>query len=87
MVLNAFGFKARPLLGRIHLTVTPSGRGHQISLVNLDGRKRIADVSFGKDTSLKPVLLELDMVQEIHGQVFRLVDGKQILDDVPEAWR
>lgn len=75
MALHACGFEARPLLGRVHLTGTPSGRGHQISLVDLDGRKWIADVGFGKDTPLGPLELKLDMVQEFRGYAFRLVDG------------
>jgi len=33
------GFKARALLARVHLTGIPSGRGHQIALVSIDGRE------------------------------------------------
>ena len=77
MALHAFGFEARPLLGRVHLTGVPSGRGHQISLVQVGGRSWIADVGFGKDGPLGPLLLELETVQEFHGQSFRLVDGAE----------
>ena len=75
MALNAFGFKARPLLARVHLTGEPSGRGHQLSLVEVDGREWLADVGFGKDNPRGPLLFELDAVQDIGGQPFRLVDG------------
>ncbi|ACS81308.1 arylamine N-acetyltransferase family protein [Maridesulfovibrio salexigens] len=75
MALQALGFEARPLLGRVHLTGEPSGRGHQISLVKIGGRNWIADVGFGKDTPLGPLLLELGVVQEFSGQSFRLIDG------------
>lgn len=75
MALLAFAFEARPLLARIQLTGTPSGRGHQISLVEIQGRHWIADVGFGKDTPLGPLQLKLDIVQEHSGQPFRMIDG------------
>lgn len=75
MALKALGFEARPLLARVHLTGTPSGRGHQISLVDLAGSNWIADVGFGRDTPLGPLLLKLGEVQEFHGHSFRLMDG------------
>jgi len=75
MALHAFGFEARPLLARVHVTGTPSGRGHQITLVELDGQNWVADVGFGKDTPLGPLQLKLDVVQEHGGQSFRLIDG------------
>ncbi len=75
MALQAFGFQARPLLARVQVSGTPPGRGHQISLVELAGRQWIADVGFGKDTPLGPLLLQLDAVQEFRGQPFRLTDG------------
>lgn len=75
MALRAFGFEARPLLARVQLTGEPSGRGHQLSLVEADGRRWLADVGFGKDAPRGPILLEREKVQEFHGQSFRLVDG------------
>jgi len=75
MALQAFGFEARSLLARVHLTGTPSGRGHQITLVEVDGRQWLADVGFGKDNPLGPYPLERDTVQEIGGKYIRLVDG------------
>lgn len=75
MALRAFGFQARPLLARMQLTKIPSGRGHQLSLVTLDHNSWLADVGFGKDTPLEPVLLERGTSQDICGQPFRLLDG------------
>ena len=46
-VLKALGFDARRILGRIHLTEEPTGRGHQLTLVTIQGRRWIADVGFG----------------------------------------
>ncbi len=34
-VLKTIGFDARPLLGRVHLSGTPSGRTHQFTLVTM----------------------------------------------------
>ncbi len=75
MALRAFRFDARPLLARVHLSGQPSGRGHQLSLVNVEGRQWLADVGFGKDTPLGPYLFERDTVQDIGGKLIRLVDG------------
>lgn len=75
MALNTFGFAARPLLARVHLTGEPSGRGHQLSLVDMGEHKWLADVGFGKDNPRGPMLFELGLVQNIGGQSFRLVDG------------
>ncbi len=38
MALRAFEFEARPLLARVHTSGEPSGRGHQLALVDLDDR-------------------------------------------------
>ncbi|WP_147820296.1 arylamine N-acetyltransferase family protein [Salidesulfovibrio onnuriiensis] len=73
--LRAFGFEARALLARVHLTGTPSGRGHQISLIETDGRQWIADVGFGKDTPRGPMPLELGAVRKFNGVEYRLGDG------------
>ena len=75
MALRAFGFDARPLLARVHLSGQPSGRGHQLSLVNVEGRQWLVDVGFGKNTPLGPYLLKLNTVQDIGGKSIRLVDG------------
>lgn len=91
MALRAFGFEARPLLARVHLTGTPSGRGHQLSLVKLDGKQWVVDVGFGKDNPRGPLLLEWDTVQELNGKSNRLIDGGkfgtmlQVLAD--DEWR
>ena len=64
--LHAFGFEARALLGRVHTTGTPTGRGHQLSLITLHGKQWIADVGFGGDTPRTPIPLVFDH-PVIHG--------------------
>ena len=74
MALKDFGFDARPLLGRVHVTGTPTGRGHQIELITIDGKQWIADVGFGGDTPRAPLLLKLDQPTTHDGQKVRLVN-------------
>lgn len=75
MALVAFGFAARPLLARVHLTGEPSGRGHQIALVDIDDRRWIADVGFGRNNPRAPLELKRDVEQTVAGRTFRLADG------------
>ena len=44
MALEAFGFKARPLLARVHTAGTPTGRGHMLLEVMIKRRRWLADV-------------------------------------------
>ena len=73
--LQAFGFDVRALLARIHLTGTPSGRGHQIELVTIHGREWIADVGMG--SSLRaPIPFELNRSTTQDGETFQLVEAE-----------
>ncbi len=73
--LQTLGFNARALLARIHLTGTPSGRGHQLELVSIDGKDWLADVGFGLNSPCKPIPLELDKPFIEDGKTVRLTDG------------
>ncbi|MCF8130984.1 MAG: arylamine N-acetyltransferase [Deltaproteobacteria bacterium] len=73
--LRSIGFDARPLLARVHITGTPTGRGHQIELVTIDGKQWIADVGFGGDTPRTPIPLELNQSTIHNGQKVRLVEA------------
>lgn len=75
MALKSIGFDVRPLLGRVHITGTPGGRGHQIELITLEGRQWIADVGFGADTPRIPIPLELNRPTIHDAQKIRLVDA------------
>lgn len=75
--LNTLGFNARPLLARVHLTGTPSGRGHQLELVSIDGTDWLVDVGFGLNSPCKPIPLELDKPFIEDGKTIRLTDGGQ----------
>jgi N-hydroxyarylamine O-acetyltransferase len=75
MALKFMGFDVRALLGRVHISGTPSGRGHQIELITIGGRQWIADVGFGGDTPRAPIPLELNQPTIRDGQKVRLVDA------------
>ena len=73
MALNALGFSARALLARVHLTGTPTGRGHQIELITIQKEQWIADVGFGGDTPRFPIPLIFNQPITHDGQTLRLV--------------
>jgi N-hydroxyarylamine O-acetyltransferase len=75
MALQAIGFEARALLARVHLTGTPSGREHQLTLVTLQGRDWIADVGFGGFGPRAPLPLECNRPTTHEGQTFRLMEA------------
>jgi len=78
MALQAFGFDARALLARVHLTGTPSGRGHQLTLVTIRGRQWIADVGFGSANPRAAIPLELDRPFSQDGRQVRLIEAGQL---------
>jgi N-hydroxyarylamine O-acetyltransferase len=76
MALKAFGFDARPILARVHRSGTPMGRGHQISLVSLSGRKWIVDVGFGSPHLPFPLPLEINRVATHNKESFRFIEAE-----------
>ncbi len=87
--LQAAGFSARALLGRVHVSGEPSGRSHHIGLVEADGRQWIADAGFGGMCPRAPLLLEHGVEQDQDGWVFRLVDsalGQLLQLRGPQGW-
>jgi N-hydroxyarylamine O-acetyltransferase len=72
MALKALGFQSRPLLARVHLETPPSGRTHQLSLVELEGRSWIIDAGFGAGGLRCPMPLETNRIEEGPGWAFRL---------------
>lgn len=72
MALRALGFQSRPLLARVHLETPPSGRTHQLNLVELEGRSWIIDAGFGAGGLRCPMPLDTDRTEEGVGWGFRL---------------
>jgi N-hydroxyarylamine O-acetyltransferase len=75
MALRAVGFDARALLARVHLVDPPTGRGHQLILVTIQGREWIADVGFGVPGLRTPIPFEINHPSTHDGQTFRLVEA------------
>jgi N-hydroxyarylamine O-acetyltransferase len=67
------GFTVRKLLARVHVTGTPSGRGHQLSLVTVNDRQWIVDVGFGSACPRAPLPFEMHSPQDQDGRKFQLV--------------
>ena len=70
--LTHYGFKARALLARVHISGIPSGRTHQITLVELNDKQWIADVGFGAASLHAPLPFELNRDDKQDGQEYRL---------------
>ncbi len=73
MALHYYGFDVRPLLGRVHITDTVTGRGHQISLVTLQNQQWILDVGFGAETPDTPLPLIFNKEIKTNRYVFQFV--------------
>ncbi len=87
--LHAIGYDARALLARVHVSGEPSARTHQLSLLEIDGEKWIADVGFGGVCPRTPLPLAHDVETEGDGMAFRLTDsdhGYQLQVKTPGGW-
>ena len=88
--LKAFGFKVRPLLGRVHVSGEPTGRTHKICLVSFGEQMWLADVGFGANGLRAPMPLSSGFKSEQDGQVFRLIDddtfGMMMQCQSPKGW-
>jgi N-hydroxyarylamine O-acetyltransferase len=78
MALEAFGFKARPLLARVHTPDGLTGRGHMLLEVTIKRRRWLADVGFGGPGLRAPIPLQVGRRARQDGQSFRLVEGKPL---------
>ncbi|PWH85596.1 arylamine N-acetyltransferase family protein [Brumimicrobium oceani] len=76
MALKAFGFDARPLLGRVHLSREITGRTHQTTLVTIDNKSWIVDLGFGAEAPLIPIPLVYNEPISFENQSYRLVNDE-----------
>ena len=88
--LHAFGFAARPLLARVCRDGLLLGRGHQVSLVTLGGRRWLLDVGFGGPHLPGPMPLTLHRPLDGAHERFRLTAappyGIMLQQEKAEAW-
>ena len=73
-VLEALGFKVRPLLARVYINLKKqfSAKTHQVLVVEASGERWLADVGFGKDGLIEPLLLDSREEQPQYSRTFRL---------------
>lgn len=86
-ILRALGFEARPLAARV--TFGPPvmrPRTHMVLLVDVGGRKFLADVGFGTHNLLAPLPFEPTTSHELHGETYRLTQAHEVEVRAGEAW-
>lgn len=75
LVLGKLGFRVRNLLARVILDDDRyTTKTHQVILVEAGGRRWLADVGFGNDGILAPLLLEEGTEQEQFAHTYRLTN-------------
>lgn len=91
LALKSFGFDARPLLGRVHVSGTPTGRGHQVTLVTIEGKRWLVDLGFGAESPAVPLPLVCNAPITFENQTYRLIDselfGYMLQSKHCEEWR
>ena len=91
LALRAVGFPARPLLARVHLGPSPSGRSHQLNLVEIKDRPWVIDVGFGAGGLRCPMPLEIGYTADGPGWAFRFVErdpwGIMMQSREGETWK
>ena len=88
--LQASGYEARRVLGRVQGSGVPSGRCHQVSLVRFGDRDWMVDVAFGGNCPREPIPLEFDTINDHGGIFYRLLDhelGYLLQKRTDEDWR
>ncbi|GHA53483.1 arylamine N-acetyltransferase [Photobacterium aphoticum] len=76
-VLKAVQFDVVKTLGRVHVSGTPTGRGHLVNIVTLDNQQWLVDAGFGASTPRTPLPLKLNQVLNTDTQTFRFVHDAQ----------
>ena len=73
-VLETLGFRVRPLLARVGIDFKRSfgPKTHQVLMVETSGERWLADVGFGKDGLVEPILLDTRENQQQFSRTFRL---------------
>ncbi|MDY0078363.1 MAG: arylamine N-acetyltransferase [Bacteroidales bacterium] len=91
LALQAFGFEARPLLGRVHVSGKPTGRSHQVCLVTLEEKKWLVDLGFGAESPPVPIPLVFNEPVIYENHTYRLIDnevfGYMLQHKHGEEWR
>ncbi|MBU3026386.1 arylamine N-acetyltransferase family protein [Zobellia galactanivorans] len=76
LALESLGFGVRNLLGRVHLNGVPTGRGHRLILVSLEGKKWLVDTGFGVDNPKRPIPLICNSPVSFENQILRILKSE-----------
>ncbi len=73
-VLKSLGFEVTDLLARVFSGDPPTltAKTHQLSVININGQKWMADVGFGNDGIVAPIRLEPGIDQSHFNRIYRL---------------
>ena len=85
MALDALGLSARRTMARVRMGASAGGpRSHLALLVDLDGRRYLADAGFGGPGPLSPLLLDHPDPQTVSNGVYRIrpdpETGERVVD-------
>ncbi|WP_312890836.1 arylamine N-acetyltransferase family protein [Clostridium thailandense] len=73
-VLKELGFKVTDLLARVEVEGTfYSAKTHQVLMVEIDDKRWLVDVGFGRNGITEPLLLEEGIEQQQSGDTYRLL--------------
>jgi len=72
-VLKQMGYDVTPVLARLYEFGGYTPLTHRLTLIRIEGKTYIADVGFGGERFLYPLLFEEGLVQEQFGQQFRVL--------------
>lgn len=91
LALKAFGFEARSLLGRVHLSGEPSGRSHQSILVTIEDKRWLVDLGFGAESPRVPIPFVNNQPVTFENHTYRLIDselfGYMLQSKQEEEWK
>jgi len=76
IALQSFGFEARPLLGRVHLSREITGRTHQTTLVTIEDQSWVVDLGFGAEAPLVPIPLVYNEPISFENQTYKLINDE-----------
>lgn len=73
-ILRELGFKVTGLLARVEVDGTfNSAKTHQVLMIEIGGKRWLADVGFGRNGITEPLLLEEGIEQKQSGYIYRLL--------------
>lgn len=76
LALESLGFEVRNLLGRVHLSGEPTGRGHRLVLVSLEGEKWLVDTGSGAENPKRPLPLVCNLPVSFENQTLRILESE-----------